>query len=81
MNDQKITHVIEFLNDLSTDPTIPRNIKLKLTTIIGNLKENCELNLRINKALDELDNVSSDVNLQSHTRTQLLYIASQLEGL
>jgi len=81
MKDQGVADVIESLSELASDPTVPRNIKLKLSAVIGNLRENCELNLRVNKALNELDDVSSDVNLQAHTRTQLLYIASQLESL
>lgn len=71
--------IIEALNEMKDDNTIPRNIKLKITAISNTLNEKIDLQIKINKALNELDEISDDTNLQPYTRTQLWNIASMLE--
>ena len=80
MEDERLQNVIEALQELSKDNTIPKNVKAKLEIVMTALKtETDDLSMRINKALSELDEVSDDVNLQSYTRTQIWNIASMLE--
>ena len=75
-----IAQVIDAIKDLAEDTTLPKNIKIKLQELINLLQsEDDEVSLKVNKALHELDEISSDANIQSYTRTQLLGIASALE--
>jgi uncharacterized protein (UPF0147 family) len=80
MSDQ-INDIIEELDDLREDSSVPKNVKLKLNEITSALKENQEESIRINKALNILDEISDDNNIQSYTRTQIWNIASMLESI
>jgi len=72
--------IIEALEELGTDNTVPKNVKLKLTGIVDVLKNTTEdRSIRINKALNLLDEVSDDHNIQSYSRTQIWNLVSLLE--
>ncbi len=79
--EQKVKEVIEVLQEVQEDSSVPRNIKLKVTTTIAVLKEDKELSIRINKALHELDEVSDDTNIDQYTRTQIWNVVSILENI
>ncbi|MFH0798069.1 MAG: UPF0147 family protein [Candidatus Woesearchaeota archaeon] len=81
--DDKLHNIIEALQDLVSDSTVPRNIKSKVEGVISILKDENErdTNIRINKALGELDEISDDTNIQAYTRTQIWNIASMLERI
>ncbi len=81
MTTDNLNSIIEALEELKEDTTVQRNIKNKINAIIETLSEEEDLSIRINKALDELDEVSNDNNLHSYTRTQIWNIASMLETL
>lgn len=77
-----VTEIIEIIRDVSEDNTVPKNIKEKLSEIATLLEsEDEEISLKVNKALNELDDISSDSNIQPYTRTQLMGIASALESV
>ena len=48
---------------------------------INTFKENMELSIKVNKAMNELDDIASDINLQAYTRTQIWNIVSSLEKI
>lgn len=77
-----MAEIIDTMRDISDETALPKNIKAKLLEIIQILEsEEDEISLRINKALHEIDELASDVNMQSYIRTQLLGIASNLEAV
>ena len=77
----ELGNLINNLNEVQNDVTVPRNVRTKIEYITITLKENMELSIKVNKALNELDSIASDVNLQSYTRTQIWNIMSALEKL
>lgn len=78
--DEKVQGIIEALNELAEDNTVPRNIKNRVESMIGMLKEEGQdMSIKIDKALGELDEISEDSNLQPYTRTQIWNISSMLE--
>ncbi|MBD3202753.1 hypothetical protein GF327_00530 [Candidatus Woesearchaeota archaeon] len=81
MKNNQIKQVTEALVDLKQDSTVPKNIKVKIEKVINILNEESGLFLRINKALNELDDISSDNNIQSYTRTQIWNVVSLLESI
>lgn len=82
MEEQRITSIIESLQEIANETSIPRNIKERLLNIIHILKNSDEeLSLRKDKALSELDEVVEDTNLQPYSRTQIWNIVSALEIL
>lgn len=77
-----VAEILEVIQDLTEDNTVPKNIKDKLNEISSMLKaEDEEISLKVNKALHELDDIAADSNMQPYTRTQLLGIASALESV
>ena len=81
MVEEQVEDIIEQLSELLGDNTVPRNVKTKVQTIISSLKEDAELSLKINKALNILDEISDDNNIQAYTRTQIWNFVSMLEAL
>lgn len=79
--DERISNIIESLEELSQDNTVPRNIKSKVEEVATLLKgdDDENLSIKINKALSTLDEISDDTNIQAYTRTQIWNIASLLE--
>ena len=73
--------VVNSLNEIHSDATVPRNVRTRIESIVKTLNESTELPIKINRALNELDELASDVNLQSYTRTQLWNVMSVLEKL
>ncbi|MBI4150035.1 UPF0147 family protein [Candidatus Woesearchaeota archaeon] len=82
MEIEEIQQIIEAINELQGDNTVPKNIKIKLQTIAEILKGGDEsVSIKVNKALDELEEISDDANIQSYTRTQIWNIVSLLESI
>ena len=77
----EIDNVINSLNEIHADVTVPRNVRTKVEAIITTLREDTELSIKINKTLNELDGIANDVNLQSYTRTQIWNVMSLLEKI
>ncbi|MBI2105409.1 UPF0147 family protein [Candidatus Woesearchaeota archaeon] len=81
MSDVK-KEVIEILNTINSDSTVPRNVKLKIREVEIILKEDSKnFALQINKVMQELDDISEENNIPDYTRTQLWNIASLLETI
>ena len=72
---------MEALSELEEDITVPRNIRMKINNTITALKENGDLSIKVNKALNELDEITEDTNMQSYTRAQIWNVVSMLEKL
>jgi uncharacterized protein (UPF0147 family) len=79
----EIQEAIEYMSELEGDSSVPRNIKAKISSIIASLKntKDEELSLTVNKLLSDLDEISSDANLDQFTRQQIWSISSMLEGI
>lgn len=76
----KLANVIDAINEVLEDNTLPKNVKEKLNNILTHLKNNSELSLKLDKALHDLESISEDSNIQTYTRTQLWNIVSMLES-
>ena len=77
----EVDTVINSLNEIQEDATVPRNVRTKIESVVISLKEETEISIKISKALNELDEVSSDINLQAYTRAQIWNVMSVLEKL
>ena len=77
---QGVDAVIATIAELQDDNTVPKNVKEKVNEILSTLRdEKAELSMRVDKALQVLDEIAEDSNLQSYTRTQIWSIVSMLE--
>ncbi len=75
------TQVLEAIQELREDVTVPKNIKTKLYSITEILNNGEDMSMKVNKALHELDDISDDVNIEPYTRPRIWNIASLLEGI
>lgn len=79
---ENLNELIEMINELTEDSSVPRNVKEKLKSInIILTDESREKNISINEAKDILSELSEDQNLQTFSRTQLWNISSMLEEI
>ena len=84
MTEQKLTHIegiVSSLNEILEDQSVPKNVRSKIQGTILSLKEEVEPSIKINKALNTLDELSNDPNLQSYTRAQIWNVMSVLEKI
>jgi uncharacterized protein (UPF0147 family) len=81
MSSGLIQEAIEQLKELENDTNIPKNIKIKIKSIMDILQGNLEDSIKSNKALNELDEISNDPNLETFIRTQIWNIVSILEKI
>ena len=79
----KVEDVVGLVNEIVEDSTLPRNVKTKLEEISSELKETetKDLRLKADKCIHELDDISSDVNIQPFVRTHIWSVVSMLESL
>ncbi len=83
MSNQEV--FVAIMNDLSNieqDNTIPKNVRVKVKAAIDMLSNELEvnINMRIDKSLQELGEITEDPNLPPHTRMQIWSVVSRLES-
>lgn len=78
---KKIIEIIEMLEQIYNDESIPKNVKLRIETTLNILNQKQELPVRINESLQELDELNNDPNIPQYIRTQLWGIVSNLESI
>ncbi len=81
---KNISMVLELLDNLLSDTTIPRNIRRtveeakKRVEASNNEKE---LEVNIAQAIYLLDDALNDINLPFHARPDIMSVISELEGI
>ncbi len=74
-----LQQAIYALQELIDDSSTPRALREKITSVMTVLNQNTEKSIKVSKAINQLENVTEDSNLQPFTRTQLFNIVSLLE--
>lgn len=78
----EVMEVMDLFDELVDDRGIPKNIREAVVQARTNL--NCcdfEVSVRVDKAIEILDDISNDINLPVFARTQIWSIISMLESL
>lgn len=81
MAEENVQDVIDMLTALQADEGVPKKVKDILGELIQTLKGDGELSMKINKCLDELDQLADDINMQPFVRTQIWNASSLLEKM
>lgn len=77
---EELSGVVEALDELTVDTTVPQNVRAKLALIIQSLNEESQdVAMKVNQVLDDLEEISNDANIPSYTRTQIWNISCMLE--
>jgi len=80
--DVHIESVIQMLDELSQDRSVPRNVRTALQTARADLSnEKLDMVFRMSSAISVLDEVANDINLPSYSRTQVWNVVSVLETM
>ncbi len=78
----KLKQIIDLLDQLSEDTSVPRNIRRGATEAKGRLNQDGEaLDVRVAGAIGKLDDLANDPNIPMHGRTVIYRIISELENL
>ena len=67
------------LEQIESDRTVPRNIREAITSAKKKLGEKTEPKMKIDAAIQILDEIINDPNLPVYTRTQIWNVVSMLE--
>ena len=78
---ERLEQVKELLIQISEDRTVPRNIRESAKKSKEILDSQEDLTVRVDRAIQILDEVSDDPNLPAYTRTQIWSVVSALESI
>jgi uncharacterized protein len=71
--------VIEIMDEIINDRTVPKNIRFKIEEAISKVKQNNTTTL--SEAIYLLDDISNDINMPEHTRTDIWHVISLVESM
>jgi len=78
----QIEYTVELMEAIIEDTSVPRNIRKTIDEAkqkISLCKESIDVNL--SNAIYLMEDISSDINMPSHTRTEIWTIISELESI
>lgn len=79
---ERIKQVAEIMESIIEDTTVPRNIRNKINeSKVKILAKEGEVNVNLSSAIYLIDEISNDINMPFHTRTELWSILSELESI
>lgn len=84
MVDSKVEQAKQLLTQISTDKSVPKNIRKAASeayTSITEPREEDDLELRANEAISILDEISQDPNCPMYARTTIWNVLSVLETI
>jgi uncharacterized protein (UPF0147 family) len=81
MVDANLNNVISLLNEIGEDQSTPKNVKERMIKVADILNQDVDFSIKVHKALNELDDIISDNNMQHYTRTQIWNVVSLLEKI
>jgi len=80
--DEAIEYAVELMDGVVEDTGVPRNIRKSVDDAKQKVLDESEpKNVRVTTAIYILDDVSKDINIPAHTRTEICQIISDLEAI
>lgn len=80
--DTNTTEIIELMNELCDNTSIPKNVKFSLECIKNIFNDDSiEIAVKVDSAMQNIEDLSLDPNLSQFARTQIWNLTSLLEGL
>lgn len=77
----EIIHILQALQEIAEDQTIPKNVRTTIQTTMHALQQTTPPRMNANKALQHLETLSETTNVEPFTRSQLYNIVSMLETI
>ena len=80
--EEQLEYAAELMESIMEDTSVPRNIRKTIEDAKNKLSSPGEpLNVSLSNAIYLLEDVSNDINMPSHTRTEIWTIISELEAI
>jgi len=73
-----VNEIESILEEILSDRAVPRNIRAKVEEALGKVKLNNSTSM--SEAIYLMDDISNDVNMPDHTRTDIWHIISMIEA-
>ena len=70
----EIKGIILTLENIKEDESVPRNVRSRINKTLISLNEEHELQFKVDKVIEDLDEVSNDANLPVYTRIEIMNI-------
>ncbi len=77
----EIESVVEMMDAILEDTGVPRNIRNVIGEAKAKVVESEDKNIAVVEAVYALDDISNDINMPAHTRTEIWSIISELENI
>ncbi|MDO8627267.1 MAG: UPF0147 family protein [Candidatus Diapherotrites archaeon] len=74
------SHVLELMENVLADTTVPRNIRRAVDEAKAKLQKSLD-STNLGSAMYVLDDISNDINMPPHTRTEIWTLISEMETL
>ena len=78
---QELAAVSELMEAVLSDTSVPRNIRAVVDEALKKISSLEEKAVAVSTAIYQLDDISNDINMPSHTRTEIWGIISELESI
>ncbi len=79
--EEKLRQIASLMDIVINDTSIPKNVRKAVSEAREKLLGNEELIQKTSSAVYALDEVSNDINMPAHARTQIWTILSALESI
>jgi len=79
--EEELDGVAELMAEVIDDRSVPRNIRAAVEDAKNSILGDDDPAVKITQAIYRLDDVSNDINMPSHTRTEIWSIISELERI
>jgi len=77
----KLQQIASLMEVVINDTSIPKNVRKAVSDAKEKLQSDDELIMKTSAAVYALDEVSNDINMPAHARTQIWTILSALESI
>ncbi len=78
---EQVDYVIELMESIMDDSSVPRNIRKTIEDAKFKIAGSESLSVGITGAIYLLEDISNDINMPAHTRTEIWTIISELETI
>ena len=79
MTDENLEQIKDCIHELQEDSSTSKNVRSKIGEVLALLEADGDMSINVSKALNVLEELSDDINIESFTRTQLWNLVSLLE--
>ncbi|MFH1587786.1 MAG: UPF0147 family protein [Candidatus Diapherotrites archaeon] len=77
----ELNDIAELMEGVLGDSHVPRNIRAVVEDAKNKIVNEKDKKLAISSAIYKLEDISNDINMPAHTRTEIWMIISELEGM